>query len=202
MKIRGKHIIFEGPDGVGKSTLSKKIARELVIKEIPLIWTYEPTKNEIGSYVRQLLANGVAPDMDLFTLDREIHYSQLSPLLEAGVWVIQDRYFYSTAAYQSQKLEDIPIILNKNRQIVPEPDLCFLLMSDDPKYLDYNIAEKTTQDVFENEEHRGKVRNYYKYMLDNELFECKLEVIHTNQYDINTCTDMILSSIFTQYPLL
>lgn len=109
MPYPGKFIVFEGPEGSGKSTQSMLLADTLKDSAgYDIIWTFEPGATPVGAEIRKLLLN---PDpmleMDpvtqafLFSADRRAHCQQIIvPALEAGKVVISDRYFFSTLAYQ------------------------------------------------------------------------------------------------------
>ncbi len=88
---------MEGPDGVGKTSVSK-----LVAKELGALWTREPTE--------WLIPRLADPSWDeyawhehalLFSADRSIHlHDVIRPALEAGRTVVCDRYELSTFVYQ------------------------------------------------------------------------------------------------------
>jgi len=106
MTERGKFIVIEGIDGAGTTTL----ARELEIHlrgEVPAVQaTFEPTATQTGVFIREFL-NGKYPLMGwramamLFSADRYDHCDWIEEWLEAGSWVICDRYRWSTFAYQT-----------------------------------------------------------------------------------------------------
>jgi len=97
----GHFIVFEGIDGSGTTTVSKEVA-----KRIGAIWHCEPTSGEIGKLIRKALKKEVGPFqsatlVNLFQADRIEHSIEIESLLEAGESVVCDRYFVSTAVYQS-----------------------------------------------------------------------------------------------------
>lgn len=102
-------ISFEGPDGSGKSTVSKKFFEYLKNKNIPVIWTREPggTNVKISESIRQILLDSnnheINPKTEalLFAASRAQHVNELiKPNIKNGINVICDRYIHSSLAYQ------------------------------------------------------------------------------------------------------
>ena len=107
MSHRGRFIVFEGGDGVGKSTQSRLLVEALRAQGREVLATREPGGTPLGTAVRQLLlspAKGpVSPRAEalLFAADRAQHVDHvLRPALEAGHDVVCDRYIDSSLAYQ------------------------------------------------------------------------------------------------------
>jgi dTMP kinase len=100
---RGRFIVLEGPDGVGKSTQAARLAGEL-----GAVLTREPGGTAIGSHLRELLldrgSTGLDPKAEalLMAADRAQHVAEVvRPALTAGRHVVADRYLYSSVAYQA-----------------------------------------------------------------------------------------------------
>ena len=94
----------------------------------------EPTDGPIGREIREHLKRPSAlnPErwLDLFFRDREHNLREhVAPALERGVLVIQDRYFYSTAAYQGRPDGVLPhaIVERSLAAGFPLPDLILFL---------------------------------------------------------------------------
>jgi dTMP kinase len=105
--MRGKFITFEGLDGCGKTTQLEKLAGVLRAEGIDVITTREPGGTEIGERIRTVLLDsrtaGLDPmaEMALMFASRAQQIAQVVlPALEAGKWVLCDRYTDSTEAYQ------------------------------------------------------------------------------------------------------
>jgi len=122
-------IVFEGVDGSGKSTQARLLADFFQSRAIPFILTREPSDSVIGRQLRDLVSRLTAEEESrLFLEDRINHVETLiRPALNAGKHVICDRYYYSSAAYQGAQGMDPVEILNKNRSMVPAPDIVFLI---------------------------------------------------------------------------
>ena len=103
----GSFIVFEGIDGCGKTTQSKKLYEYLKEKGKKVILTKEPGGTVEGKEIRKILLNKdfkIPPvaELLLYEADRNIHILNLvKPKLEENFIVISDRYIYSTVAYQS-----------------------------------------------------------------------------------------------------
>jgi len=100
-------IVFEGTEGVGKSTHLKFLADYLSKAGISFITTREPGGTEIGEEVRDVLLKHrnekVSPITELLLMfgARSEHLaSVIRPALERGEWVLCDRFTDATYAYQ------------------------------------------------------------------------------------------------------
>ncbi len=98
---RGRLVALEGIDGCGKSTQARRLAARL-----DAVATHEPGATPLGKALRDLLLRpGTAVDPRaealLMAADRAQHVAEvLGPALDAGRWVVTDRYSPSTLAYQ------------------------------------------------------------------------------------------------------
>ena len=98
-------VTFEGIDGSGKTTQIQKIG-EILSKTHNVIITREPGATELGKIVRNILLheNGnmsALAEIFLFMADRAEHIEKIiKPALDNGYWVLCDRHFDSTYAYQ------------------------------------------------------------------------------------------------------
>lgn len=116
--MRGKLIAFEGIDGTGKSTQLKLLATFLRQRGQLVLETKEPTDGPVGQQIRALFHNrkslSLDEELELFIEDRRMHVLQhILPALEQGAFVLTDRYYYSTAAYQGARGADPELIFEK-----------------------------------------------------------------------------------------
>lgn len=108
MRSRGFWVVFEGGDGVGKSTQLTMLAqwlRSVEGGERVVVATREPGGTPLGQELRQAVMHGdhVAPRAEalLYAADRAHHVATLvKPALERGDVVLQDRYIDSSVVYQ------------------------------------------------------------------------------------------------------
>ncbi|MDR1955019.1 MAG: dTMP kinase [Candidatus Methanoplasma sp.] len=139
--LKGAFLVIEGIDGSGKSTLCKAIERRLTEEGRSVIVTQEPTRDEIGNFIREEKVRGISQKAEalLFTADRAVHTEKILKWKEEGKIVICDRYFASTVAYQSSGLNgealDREWLISLNLPIMTTPDLTVLLDIDAKKGL-------------------------------------------------------------------
>ena len=100
-------ITFEGPDGSGKTTQARLLAEHLRQGDTPVVLTREPGGTPIGDQVREVLHDPNNVDMTaeaeflLYSASRaQLVHQVIFPALVAGKWIISDRYFDSSLAYQ------------------------------------------------------------------------------------------------------
>ena len=128
---RGVFIVFEGIDGAGKSTQIQCLAEWLRGRGIDPILSREPTDGPWGRKLREsATTQRMLPEEELeyFIRDRTEHVSGLiEPSLAAGKWVIVDRYYYSTIAYQGIRGLDPAELRRQMEALFPKPDRVFVL---------------------------------------------------------------------------
>lgn len=102
--VRGKFITLEGVDGAGKSTHLGWIAERLRAGGREVVVTREPGGTPLGERLRELLLtepmNVETETMLMFAARREHLARVIVPALEAGRWVLSDRFTDATYAYQ------------------------------------------------------------------------------------------------------
>jgi dTMP kinase len=102
---RGRFITLEGGEGAGKSTQARILAERLAARGLPVLLTREPGGAPGAEAVRAVLLgagpwDGVAECMLHFAARREHVARSVGPALDAGAWVVCDRFADSTLAYQ------------------------------------------------------------------------------------------------------
>ena len=104
---RGRFITLEGIEGAGKSTCIRFVRERLQALGLPVAVTREPGGTRVGDDIRSiLLAEGEVPPVPfaelLLLMAARVQNvkTRVEPLLEAGTWVLSDRFFDSTLAYQ------------------------------------------------------------------------------------------------------
>lgn len=114
----GRFISLEGGEGAGKSTQAARLSEALRSRGIETLLTREPGGSEGAEAVRSILLNGdigrwsAHSETLLFAAARADHVEKcIRPAIEAGVWVITDRFVDSTRAYQgAQGIDDAAIL--------------------------------------------------------------------------------------------
>lgn len=105
-------VVLEGIDGCGKSTQAKLLATELEQRGQEVLHLHEPGGTPLGETIRTLILNTnskieIHPRAEalLYSAARaELVHEVLRPALAKGKWVICERYYYSTLAYQGYGL--------------------------------------------------------------------------------------------------
>lgn len=133
----GKFITFEGGEGAGKSTQANLLAERLAETGHKTLVTREPGGSENAEQIREFLLSGRAKGFGslgealLFYAARDDHLaSTIRPALDAGTWVICDRFSDSTRAYQGAAGGVGPRTLETLQRIVVGetcPDLTIVL---------------------------------------------------------------------------
>ncbi len=130
---RGKFVVFEGLDGAGTSTQIELLANSLRLKGIDVSVTREPTDGPVGRLIRQVLRREVELDAAalalLFASDRLDHLEGddgVKAALDAGHWVLSDRYVLSSVAYQAADGLDPAWVVELNRRAIA-PDLTIFI---------------------------------------------------------------------------
>lgn len=102
--MRGKFVTLEGMDGAGKSTHQKFVADLVATRAPHVIQTREPGGTDLAERLRQtILSDPMSPEVETLLLfaARADHVARvIRPALEAGTWVVCDRFTDATAAYQ------------------------------------------------------------------------------------------------------
>lgn len=103
----GVFVVFEGGDGVGKSTQTALLADWAREQGREVLVTLEPGGSPIGEVLRDLVLNPAWGDVSpraealMYAADKAQHvYEVILPALERGALVISDRYVDSLLAYQ------------------------------------------------------------------------------------------------------
>jgi dTMP kinase len=107
VRARGRFISLEGGEGVGKSTQVRALADALRSRSIDVLITREPGGSEGAEKIRELLLTGSddrwSPETEalLFAAARADHVVKtIAPAVQAGKWVLSDRFVDSSLAYQ------------------------------------------------------------------------------------------------------
>lgn len=105
--MAGKFLTLEGTEGAGKSTNLAYIQAYLEQRGIEVVTTREPGGTDIGEAVREILLDTrhtvMHEDTELLLMfaARAQHIREkIMPALEAGKWVISDRFTDASYAYQ------------------------------------------------------------------------------------------------------
>ena len=169
MTKKGIFICIEGLDGSGKTTHAHKLVRNLQKKGFAAIYTTEPSKGELGKFIRSSVLEGEkrvprVVETVLFAVDRVVHLEKMvKPALKQGKIVVSDRCVYSSLAYQGSAGLDLEWIEEINSFALP-PDLA-IYIDVPPEVVVQRIRRKKS--VMERLEIQRKVHEVYMKFVDN-----------------------------------
>ena len=160
-------ITFEGGEGCGKSTQSRRLYRRLQKLAVPVLLIHEPGVTALGKKISHLLK--WSDDLNISSLSELLLFNAsraqlvtevIRPALEKGMVVICDRYADSTTAYQGYgRGLDLATVAAANRIGTQgmAPDLTFLL--------DIQVEEGLA---------RKKDKKSDRFEIENVSFHCRV----------------------------
>lgn len=166
---KGKFITFEGVDGAGKSTHIDAVISFLELQKIEVIRTREPGGTKLGEKLRELL---LYDDMDpetetllMFAARRQHIAEIIKPALDAGIFVLSDRFTDATYAYQyGGKQVAYSKIQTLEAWVHPDLKADLTLLFDLPVEISIDrLKRNRTPDKFEKESEAffNRLRNVY-----------------------------------------
>ena len=180
--IKNFFITFEGIDGSGKSTQAKLLVDKLASINLETLFIREPGGTSISEEIRSVLLNNRKDEMAsrtealLMCASRaQLTKDIIIPELEAGKWIVADRYADSTLAYQGggRGIDlDWLIKVNHFATYETEPDLTFYI-DVDPK-IGAKRRETMVSDRIENAglEFQKDIRAKYLEIVDKFSERC------------------------------
>jgi len=134
--LTGRFVVFDGPDGAGKSTQRQRLADALAAAGAEVVSCRDPGGTVIGDRIRSVLLDHDLAAMDvncetmLFMASRaQLVAEVIKPALAKGQTVLCDRFVSSTCAYQGAAGFDPRRVLELARFAIGEcwPDVTVLL---------------------------------------------------------------------------
>lgn len=158
-------VVIEGLDGAGTTTQTGLVAEGIRQRGKRVVVTREPTDGPVGRMIRSVL-RGEEGSADrttlpwLFAADRKEHlFHEIEPAQENGNWVVCDRYYHSSLAYQSLELPlEKVLALNSTFQV---PDLTIFLRVPVQECLRRIGARGQEAEMFERREELEKISSRY-----------------------------------------
>ncbi len=170
MTEKGKFIVFEGIDGSGKTTQARLLAERLSAEGRCVRLTAEPTDLPSGKLLREALGGKIKKsecEMALmFVADRIAHNRDaengIEALLNRGITVICDRYYYSTLAYQGQSTDyEWVKTMNLRCPEIRRPDICIYVDLLPEQSLERIARGRDSVEIYENTETLTRVREQF-----------------------------------------
>ena len=186
---KGKFIVIDGIDGSGKGMQAKLLADYLFgrKKKNHIFLTREPYNSEYYAEIRRLLKESVNPKdnagllAELFTKDRKVHAELIEEFLSRGIYVVCDRYKYSTLAYQQTQGVPLAKLIEMHKGILV-PDLAIILDVPADIALERVLKDgnRSHKEVFEQKDFQEKLRQNF-LALPAALPDEKIVVINGNR---------------------
>lgn len=198
---QGRFIVLEGGEGAGKTTHTAFLAELLTQKGLSVVTTREPGGTPLAENIRNLIVGDSGKDLDrltevsLFMSARHDHVmKKILPALQAGQWVICDRYRDSTYAYQvcGWGLDEAVVAQFEAIFGFPHPD--YTLVFDLPPESGLNRASLRSADAqnrydrlgtdFHNRVRKGFLTRFEQGRADNgySLFDATQPLDHVQQH--------------------
>lgn len=156
--MAARFITFEGIDGSGKSTQSRRFVETLRAAGHDVILTREPGGSTGAEQIRELVLTGdpdrwsAETELLLFTAARRDHLEKtIEPALSAGRTIVCDRFADSTRVYQGATRGNLRAKVDALHALMigREPDMTFIIDMDPTIALERGLARKSGEDRFE-----------------------------------------------------
>lgn len=124
--MKGKIVVFEGPEGCGKSTQAKRVFEHMKKLNPKTVLMREPGGTVISEKIRDIILDMKHREMSpktellLYIASRaQIIHERISKLLDKGCTILLDRFFLATVVYQGHARGlDIKMINALNRFVL------------------------------------------------------------------------------------
>lgn len=218
------YVVFEGPDGSGKTTLVNSVYNKLkFITEHPIVTTMQPGSTQLGKHIRQLVKypDSFSTDspMVIDDLSRQMLYmvdcvnnikTIVVPALENNCIVLSDRTSYISSIVYSLVENDsnIDSILRLHKILKPPTiDLLFVLnISAENSRKRMNHRKDTLGDYYDSKSSHfhDKTNTIYSNINDYlNVIECDIaDVIHIDaMITLEQMTNTVVSAIISKFSI-
>lgn len=187
MSSDGKLLVLEGVDASGKTTLCEDLHGFLIERDLPVRAFSFPgnTLGTLGELVNRIHhkhkdefgvphMNPCSKQILHIAAHIDLIEAKIKPLLEDGVWILLDRFWWSTYVYGlesgvSEKSLELMIQLEKEAWGEHKPDHLFLIDTEEPMRSDENDTLSWQ-----------RKRLIYKELLQSEVVEHPCSVVKTS----------------------
>ncbi len=202
--MNGKFIVFEGPDGSGKTTIIKKVKELLENKDYSISYYREPGGTDISEKIRSIIIDNDNHMMDaktealLFASSRaQLVAEKILPDLKAGKIVICDRFVMSSLLYQglgrSLGVENVKSI-NDFATGGLKPDLTLFFNIDYKTALERKRAN-FSPDRLENEDFSFHKTIFDGYLKMSDLYKDEIKKVDARK-SIEDLTEDVINIIY------
>ena len=208
--MASQFITFEVGEGSGKSSQINILKSKLIDKGIDVVCTREPGGTPSAEILRELVTTGEVNKWEpmteallMFASRYEHTKNLIIPSLENGKWVLCDRFYHSTYAYQGLGhglgLEAMEALKKISIGEI-EPDLVFFLDIDPMEGIKRTMGRHTNEDRFEKMDisFHTKLRN--AFLGFSKTYSENSVVINASQ-EINKISDIIFEEIEKRFKI-
>lgn len=196
---KGFLVAIDGPNGVGKTTLIKKIKTKLEMEKNEVYITKEPTDTDLGKFTRNFAEHHSGISLAcLVAADRYEHISaEILPELNKGKIVITDRYILSSLILQCMDNVKDTVIFSLNSEII-KPNLQIAVFANED-ILQKRLLERKNLTRFE-KENQSHNELYYMRKGVKKLRREDIDVLMINNNDnLEENVQKIVSYIVTNW---
>jgi dTMP kinase len=208
--MASQFITFEGGEGSGKSSQINILKSKLIDKGIDVVCTREPGGTPSAEILRELVTTGEVNKWEpmteallMFASRYEHTKNLIIPSLENGKWVLCDRFYHSTYAYQGLGhglgLETMEALKKISIGEI-EPDLVFFLDIDPMEGIKRTMGRHTNEDRFEKMDISFHTKLREAFLGFSETNPENSVVINASQ-EINKISDIIFEEIEKRFKI-
>ncbi|WP_276372937.1 dTMP kinase [Chryseolinea sp. H1M3-3] len=196
--MKGLFIVFEGPNGVGKTTVMESVCAAIEHRLIPVVRTKEPTTSDLGNFIRKHQDVYTTEVLAcLVTANRYEHLDRIvRPSIDKGRVIVSDRYFPSSLVYQMMDGLDFSFIKSLNDRILI-PDLTIFLTADE-KILSARLKQRIQLTRFEKDQ-KKEVQRYEDAQSYIEKMGWNTLSLNSGEQNVHELTDAIVNAIVAIY---
>lgn len=197
--MNGKLIVFEGPDGSGKTTILKNINKKLINLGYPIMLVREPGGTFISEQIREIIIDNNNTEMNskteclLFAASRaQLVEEKIKPALNRGEIILCDRFVLSSLLYQGvgrglginevKKINDFATGFIK-------PDLTIFFN------IDYKTALMRKRDNFKADRLESEDFDFHKKIFDAYIDLAKKYKEDIKQVDASLSIDQVSENV-------
>ena len=194
-------ITLEGGEGAGKSTQAALLADALVALGLPVLRTREPGGAPGAETLRGLLLGGsewspLAETLLHFAARAEHVAKTIRPALDAGMWVVCDRFYDSTMAYQGfGQGVDRGVIASLIGYLCIVPDVTLMLDVSEEVAAERRMQRGGDADRYERLDaaFHARVRQAFRGIASVEPARCVLIPADGSRIDVHTAIMQVIS---------
>lgn len=197
--LRGRFVVFDGPDGSGKSTQFRRFIEWCHERGVPITEVREPGGTMIGEQIRHVLLDpanesmAMRCEMLLYMASRaQLFQERILPALERRELVLADRFTSSTLAYQGTAgglpVDDI-LAVGKVATGNRWPDLTLIFDVDE------HIAASRLSPLLDRIEQRGA--EFHRKVREGYLRQCRDFPDRYRALDASKAADAVFADVLT-----